>query len=315
MGTAGGVHHFRDEILRGNPHLFFVLNADIASSFPLESMVKAQRKTSAVATIMSIKMAKEAAKRFGCLVVDQATQEIQHFVHKPESFVSERVSCGVYLFTSAIFDLISNAIEEKGIVAKELGMDLTQFQQSSKRATIISSQARASMPQVQFEMDVLRYMANKQLLYAFTCDQNQFWRSIKTGSSTIHANKEYLQYFMQAFPRRLSTPLSRVKSTKGKSSPMGLLANLSESPTRSEGAEIISPVYIHPTAVIHPSAKLGPNVSIGARCLVGHGVRIRDAIILDNVEIHHDAFIMNSVIGCNLNLIFRGKQDRSMGKN
>jgi mannose-1-phosphate guanylyltransferase len=61
--------------------------------------------------------------------------------------------------------------------------------------------------------------------------------------------------------------------------------------------ELIAPVYIHPTAVIHPTARIGPNVSIGPRVLIGRGVRIKDSILLDNVEVKHDACIMASVIG------------------
>lgn len=63
------------------------------------------------------------------------------------------------------------------------------------------------------------------------------------------------------------------------------------------GPELIAPVYIHPTAVIHPTAKIGPNVSIGPRALIGRGVRIRNAIILDNVEVKHDSCIMSAVVG------------------
>lgn len=64
MGTAGGIHHFRDEIQRGNPNLFFVMNADIASSFPLEAMLKAQKKTMGVGTMMSFQVEKSASVRY-----------------------------------------------------------------------------------------------------------------------------------------------------------------------------------------------------------------------------------------------------------
>jgi mannose-1-phosphate guanylyltransferase len=73
---------------------------------------------------------------------------------------------------------------------------------------------------------------------------------------------------------------------------------MSTSPTNEISTyEIIAPVYIHSTAVIHPTARIGPNVSIGPRVLIGRGARIRDAIILDSVEIKNDSCIMHSVIG------------------
>ena len=33
LGTAGGLYHFRDSILKGNPDQIFVLHADIACTF------------------------------------------------------------------------------------------------------------------------------------------------------------------------------------------------------------------------------------------------------------------------------------------
>ena len=36
LGTAGGLHHFRDQIRSGNPDAFFVLNGDVCADFPLE---------------------------------------------------------------------------------------------------------------------------------------------------------------------------------------------------------------------------------------------------------------------------------------
>jgi mannose-1-phosphate guanylyltransferase len=39
LGTAGGMYHFRDQILTGNPELFFVMNADVCGDFPLQDIL------------------------------------------------------------------------------------------------------------------------------------------------------------------------------------------------------------------------------------------------------------------------------------
>lgn len=39
LGTAGGIYHFRDQILSGGTEAFFVLNADVCSEFPLQEML------------------------------------------------------------------------------------------------------------------------------------------------------------------------------------------------------------------------------------------------------------------------------------
>ena len=40
LGTAGGIYHFRDQILRGNPRAFFVFNSDVCCDFPVKEMAK-----------------------------------------------------------------------------------------------------------------------------------------------------------------------------------------------------------------------------------------------------------------------------------
>ena len=44
LGTGGGIYHFRDQILSGNPEAFFVLNADVCSAFPLDEMLNFHRQ-------------------------------------------------------------------------------------------------------------------------------------------------------------------------------------------------------------------------------------------------------------------------------
>uniref|UniRef100_A0A0B7K9L7 Mannose-1-phosphate guanyltransferase n=1 Tax=Bionectria ochroleuca TaxID=29856 RepID=A0A0B7K9L7_BIOOC len=63
LGTAGGLYHFRDAILKGRPERLFVLNAD-------------------------------AATNFGCIVSDAHTKRVLHYVEKPESRISNLINCG-----------------------------------------------------------------------------------------------------------------------------------------------------------------------------------------------------------------------------
>mgnify|MGYP001550851006 CR=1 FL=1 len=44
LGTAGGMYHFRDQILSGNPELFFVMNCDVCGDFPLLEMLNFHKK-------------------------------------------------------------------------------------------------------------------------------------------------------------------------------------------------------------------------------------------------------------------------------
>jgi mannose-1-phosphate guanylyltransferase len=246
------------------------MNADIASSFPLLGLYSAHsKKTGAICTMLSTTVDPEEATKYGCIVCDpQDEQKVVHFVEKPESFISNVISCGVYLFSSKIFPYLADALSNKRDKEKELGTPMSTMMHSNDDDDLI-----------QFEKDVLPLLMPIKHLFTWTCDPGRdFWMQVKTGSSTISANRAYLQHYIQVSPGKLSLPKGENKKDEPK-------------PT------IIKPVFIHPSAIIHPTAKIGPNVSIGPRCMIGRGVRVRDSIILDNCEIKHDSCILNSVLG------------------
>lgn len=56
LGTAGGIYHFRDEIIRGNPQQFFVMHVDVACTFPLNEMVAAHMRHRGLCTMLSTKV-------------------------------------------------------------------------------------------------------------------------------------------------------------------------------------------------------------------------------------------------------------------
>ncbi|SAL95921.1 hypothetical protein [Absidia glauca] len=256
LGTAGGLYHFRDEILRGNPQQFFVMHVDIACAFPLNEMMDAHMKHRGLCTMLGTKVPREQANKFGCLVANPGTNEVLHYVEKPETFISDLISCGVYLFDTAVFDEMKKAIDRKKDVHHE---------ESDYLWT-------ASDDRLRLEQDLLRPLSESRKLYVYVTEKP--WRQIKTAGSAIAANATYLEQQAKENPDRLT-----------KKSP--------------NGPEIIGAVYIHPSAQVDPSAKIGPNVSIGPRVHVGKGVRIKDAIILDSVQIGTASCILHSVIGWN----------------
>ncbi|OMH81588.1 Mannose-1-phosphate guanyltransferase alpha-B [Zancudomyces culisetae] len=181
-----------------------------------------------------------------------------HYVDKPETYISDLASTGVYIFTNEIFDhidkiLAARADELEKLPKKAFHDDFDRTQDS-----------------LMLESDVLPNLAsNKKLGLYITQD---FWRQIKTAASAVPANGLYLNSAKQEIP--------------------GYCAEGKEG-----GPEIVGAVYIHPSAVVDPSAKIGPNVSIHAKSHIGAGVRIKDAIILDNVIIKDNAAIINAIVG------------------
>ncbi|KAH0562749.1 hypothetical protein GP486_002598 [Trichoglossum hirsutum] len=269
LGTAGGLYHFRDAILKGKPDNFFVLNADVCCSFPLNDMLKLYEDKNAEAVILGTRVSNDAASNFGCIVSDAHTRQVLHYVEKPESHISNLINCGVYLFsTDCIFPSIRNAIKRRTDRPRLFSYPSSDNLESSFYAQDDDEEAKANEV-IRLEQDILGDLADSKQF--FVHETKDFWRQIKTAGSAVPANALYLQKALQSGSKELASP----------------------------SANIVSPVFIHPTATIDPTAKLGPNVSIGPRAVIGAGVRVKESIVLEDAEIRHDACVLYSIIGWN----------------
>ncbi|KKA25765.1 Mannose-1-phosphate guanylyltransferase [Rasamsonia emersonii CBS 393.64] len=266
LGTAGGLYHFRDAILKGKPERFFVLNADVCCSFPLLEMLKLFEEKDAEAVILGTRVSNEAATNFGCIVSDSHTKRVLHYVEKPESHISNLINCGVYLFaTECIFPSIRSAIKRRTTRPRLVSYPSSENLESS---FVAEQEEDAEKPEVlRLEQDILSDLADSNRF--FVHETKDFWRQIKTAGSAVPANALYLQKAFQAQSDELTPP----------------------------SASIVPPVYIHPTATVDPTAKLGPNVSIGPRAVIGAGARVKESIVLEDAEIKHDACVLYSIIG------------------
>jgi mannose-1-phosphate guanylyltransferase len=166
LGTAGGLYHFRDAILKGNPNQIFVIHADICFSYPLEEMQQFHENHRGVGTIMGVKVPRESATKYGCIVTNQQTHQALHYVEKPDSYISDTINGGVYLFDKSIFDEIKNAMDArvKRIQEDPLSQGLTDSDDED---------------QLRLEQDVLAPLASEKKLYVFMTPG--YWRQIKSA--------------------------------------------------------------------------------------------------------------------------------------
>jgi NDP-sugar pyrophosphorylase family protein len=266
LGTAGGLYHFRDAILKGRPERFFVLNADVCCSFPLNDMLKMFEDKDAEAVILGTRVTDDAASNFGCIVSDAHTRRVLHYVEKPESHISNLINCGVYLFsTECIFPSIRSAIKKRTDRPRLVSYPSSENLESS----FFQDDEESKNEVLRLEQDILSDLADSKQFFVY--ETKDFWRQIKTAGSAVPANALYLQKAWQNGSKELAKP----------------------------SGNILPPVFIHPSAHVDPTAKLGPNVSIGPRVVIGAGVRIKEAIVLEDSEIKHDACILYAIIGWN----------------
>lgn len=145
----------------------------------------------------------------------------------------------------------------------------TKSERLASDPSLDPTDSSASSSVLRLEQDILGPLSDSRRFFVY--ETRDFWRQIKTASSALPANALYLQKAMQNQSAELAKP----------------------------SANIVGPVFIHPTATVDPTAKLGPNVSIGPGAIVGPGARVRDSIVLEDAEIKHDACVIYSIIGWN----------------
>ncbi|CAJ2505012.1 Uu.00g124060.m01.CDS01 [Anthostomella pinea] len=268
LGTAGGLYHFRDAILKGRPERIFVLNSDVCCSFPLNDMAKLFDDRDAEAVILGTRVSEDAATNFGCIVSDQHSRRVLHYVEKPESHISNLINCGVYLFSvDAIFPSIKSAIKRRADRPRLVSYPSSDNLESSFIADNDDDERKNEI--IRLEQDILSDLADSKQF--FVHETKDFWRQIKTAGSAVPANALYLQKALQTGSKELAQP----------------------------SANILPPVFIHPSAHVDPTAKLGPNVSIGPRATIGAGARVKESIVLEDAEIKHDACVLYSIVGWN----------------
>ncbi|KAG8379044.1 hypothetical protein BUALT_Bualt07G0047300 [Buddleja alternifolia] len=282
-GSAGGLYNFRDLIMEDNPVLLssyshviysnnrhigershiFLLNCDVCCSFPLPEMLEAHRSYGGIGTILVIKVSPESANQFGELVADPVTNELLHYTEKPETFVSDRINCGVYIFTPDIFTAIQGVSSQR--------KDRATLRRVSSFEAL--QPANRSLPTdfVRLDQDILSPLAGKKQFYVY--ETMDFWEQIKTPGMSLKCSGLYLAQYRFTSPHLLA------------------------SGDGTKNATISGDVYIHPSAKVHPTAKIGPNVSISANARIGAGARLVSCIILDGVEIKENAVVIHAIVG------------------
>ncbi|KAI5078527.1 hypothetical protein GOP47_0006198 [Adiantum capillus-veneris] len=104
MGTAGPLALAREKLDDGSGKPFFVLNSDVISEYPLQKMIDFHKFHGGEASIMVTKV--DEPSKYGVVVLDDNSGEVQRFVEKPKSFVGNKINAGIYLLNPEVLDRI-----------------------------------------------------------------------------------------------------------------------------------------------------------------------------------------------------------------
>ncbi|KAH0614631.1 uncharacterized protein H6S33_000267 [Morchella sextelata] len=259
LGTAGGLYHFRDAIMKGNPSRLFVLNADVCCTFPLTEMLEVFEEKEAEAVLLGTKVGDDAARNFGCIVSDPKTSQVRHYVEKPESHISNMINCGVYLFSSSIFSLIRTAMENKAI---RLASDPTLDPSDGDSSSVL-----------RLEQDILGPLSDSRRFFLY--ETRGFWRQIKTAGSAVPANALYLQKAFQARSPEIAVPSASI------------VAPVFIHPT----------AQVDPTAKLGPNVSIGPRAIIGAGARIKESIVLEDAEIKHDACVLYSIIGWQSKVG------------------
>ncbi|KAI6675319.1 hypothetical protein NL676_003225 [Syzygium grande] len=174
-GSAGGLYNFRDLIMEDSPSHIFLLNCDVCCSFPLPEMLEAHRRYGGMGTLLIIKVSVESASQFGELIADPSTKELMHYTEKPETFVSDLINCGVYIFTPDIFGAIRNVSSQR--------KDRANLKRVSSFEALQPATRTLPTDFVRLDQDILSPLAGKKQLYTY--ETMDFWEQIKTPGMSL----------------------------------------------------------------------------------------------------------------------------------
>ncbi|XP_042969759.1 mannose-1-phosphate guanyltransferase alpha-like isoform X2 [Carya illinoinensis] len=251
-GSAGGLYYFRNMIMEDCPSHIFLLNCDVCCNFPLPDMLEAHRTYGGMGTMLVIKVSAESASQFGELVADPITKELLHYTEKPETFVSDLINCGVYVFTPDIFTAIEANL--RCVLSFESLQSVTRT---------------FPMDFVRLDQDILSPLAGKKQLYTY--ETMDFWEQIKTPGMSLKCSALYLAQFRSASPHLLAS------------------GDGTKSATVVGDVYVHPSAKVHPTAKIGPNVSISANVRVGAgvrliSCIILDDVEIKEnAVIINSI--------------------------------
>lgn len=260
LGTAGGLYHFRDQILAGNPDYFFLMNADVCGDFPLVEMLDQHKKspTGICCTILCTEATRQQSLNYGCVVESKVTHEVLHYVEKPETFISTVINCGIYLLSPGLFE------------------PLQQIFQKNLQDNYNCDPNTPSKEMIQLEKEIFVPLANTGKLYVHHTDR--FWSQIKSSGAAIYANRHYLAIYHGTHPNWLAS------NGEGKPSVHG-------------DVYIHPTAQVHSTAVLGPNVTIGKHAIVGEGVRVRESIVLEGATLQDHCCVLYSVIGWNSTVG------------------
>jgi mannose-1-phosphate guanylyltransferase len=126
-----------------------------------------------ICTILGTRVPASETKHYGILVQEPESHEVLHYVEKPEGFVSDLASCGIYLFSRSIFASLEQYAQDiiKASKAAHTGEDEEAY------LFVDQNVLPNGDVKIQLEQDILVPLSAKKELFVY--QTSAWWLPIK----------------------------------------------------------------------------------------------------------------------------------------
>jgi mannose-1-phosphate guanylyltransferase/mannose-1-phosphate guanylyltransferase/phosphomannomutase len=257
LGTAGGVGKVRDFL--GETDSFLIISGDALTDIDLSAMREAHQaniERGAIATLATKRV--DDTTQFGVAITGDDGR-IQGFQEKPEpaEALSDLANCGIYMFSSAIFD---------------------HFPPSDHKSPAGDDDQPSGF--VDWAMDVFPALLDGDIPF-YSHEIDAYWNDVGSVGEFVQGNLDALSGSVGLEPA--ATEVSP-----------GIYA---AGGTDLDAVKVKAPVLIGADGHVGAGASLHGPVVVGDRCRVGAGAMLRDCVVLPGAEIPAGALIVGGLYG------------------
>jgi len=171
FGTAGSLK-FAEALITANgtnTAPFFVVNSDVLCSYPLRDLLHVHMKSGRLGTLLVTRS--QSPSKYGVAVIDERTGMVKHFVANPQTFMSDVVTAGVYVFSPSIFEHIKQSKKvSMNEVLPRLAADEQLHSMLLTGYWVKITDAASYMDAVGSHLEIMRFMSPASLLSAPTAE-------------------------------------------------------------------------------------------------------------------------------------------------
>eukprot|EP00304_Pavlova_gyrans_P006101 CAMPEP_0206049646 /NCGR_PEP_ID=MMETSP1466-20131121/27280_1 /ASSEMBLY_ACC=CAM_ASM_001126 /TAXON_ID=44452 /ORGANISM="Pavlova gyrans, Strain CCMP608" /LENGTH=432 /DNA_ID=CAMNT_0053424737 /DNA_START=42 /DNA_END=1341 /DNA_ORIENTATION=- len=165
LGTAGPLKLAESLITNdgSSQEPFFVLNGDVLCSFPLRDMLHVHVQHKGCGTVMTTW--NDEPSKYGVVVGNDKSGRIEHFVNRPETFVSNLINAGLYIFDPSIFSRLPSAGEKASMneVLSQLATEENLYHFESKGYWVKMTDVRTFLSAVGPQLEMTRLLHGADL--------------------------------------------------------------------------------------------------------------------------------------------------------